>query len=112
MSSNELHIGKLTPVVLEDGVTVEEFIKQKFSEQNTVFDDYYDSYAEQAYDVGYFVSKSGNLYEIDDEEHNPYGFEHSKKDSNGVIEYTVLFYNGGASLREVLDGIVEHEEER
>ena len=51
------------------------------------------------------------IYRVENEELDPYGFEKAVRNPDGSIDYTILFYNGGAWWGEVITNAVENLDE-
>ena len=103
MSDNEVHKGKLVPMVLS-GVTSEQRCKSackhfKFKKKP------YKTWEESLRTNGYkqvFI-RDCVIYEVHDTELDPYGFSAITENKDGTIDYVVMFYNGGGSFDEVLE---------
>lgn len=101
MSYTELNKGRMIPV--------EESIEEIAQKVITTLDTkYYASKVEEfraeAFEYGYEFFR-GKLYkmEFDIQGDNTLDYVDVVEDDNGVIEFTTIHYNGGASLLEVID---------
>jgi len=108
MSDMEAHKGKLVPMNLE-GDTLEERAKDACSQLNIESTGAHETWLECLHDRGYRkVYIRGNLiYEIKDTELDASGFSEAEANNDGTINYSMLYYNGGASFDEVLDDAVD-----
>ena len=106
----ETHRGKLVPMVL-NGVTLEERCEDACKRLGFKKADYHDTWEEAIGDEGYkkvYVdSDEAIIYEIQDKEVDSYGFVEGSKNDDGSIDYFISWYNGGASMDEVLDDVFE-----
>jgi len=109
MSDNEVHIGKLVPMVLS-GVTLEQRCKSackhfKFKKKGA------DSWEDRLREDGYrkvFI-RDRVIYEVNDEQLDPSGFSRVTENKDGTVDYTIMYYNGGASFDEALEWGVNYE---
>jgi len=110
MSEMETHKGTLVPMSLK-GATLEERAQDACRLLGYKLDDY-DSWVEVLQDRGYRSAyiRGDTIYEIQDQEVDPYGFVEATKHPDGRIEYFMSWYNGGASMSEVLDDAVAKAE--
>lgn len=109
MSDTEVHKGKLIPMVLS-GVTMEQRAKsacKKFGWKKKG----YNSWEESLRDNGYkkIFIRDRVIYEVQDEELDPYGFSCVDINKDGSLDYVVMFYNGGGSFDEVLELAVNYK---
>lgn len=109
MSQNEVHIGKLVPMVLS-GVTLEQRCKsacKHFKFKKKGFDSWEESLRENGYRKVFIRDRI--IYEVQDEELDPCGFSRVEINKDGSVDYTVLFYNGGGSFDEVLEWAINYK---
>ncbi len=111
MSEMETHRGKLVPMILA-GVTLEENAKNACVKLGLKRDDYHKSWLECLNDEGYrkVLVRGGIIYEIQDTELESSGFVEGTINDDGSYDYFVSYYNGGASLNEVLESAVKKAE--
>lgn len=110
MSEMEAHKGKLVPMVLS-GVTLEDRCSSACSllgfitiPDNTTWEEY-------LRDVGYkkvFI-RDEVIYEVQDTALDASGFAEAVVNDNGTIDYMLMYYNGGGSFDEVLDGAIDNK---
>lgn len=109
MSEVETHKGKLVPVEVV-GNTLEEKIEHICKTHGWAIDEYYDTWrevlSENAY-RDYYIAKDDTIYKIDDKKVDPEGFATGEKNEDGSVDYFISWYNGGASMDEVLDDVIE-----
>ena len=112
MSEMETHKGKLVPMVL-NGVTLEERCEDACKRFGFEKESWHDTWEECLDDEGYRKVYVSNdiIYEIQDKEVDSYGFVEGSKNDDGSIDYFLSYYNGGASLNEVLDSAVDKANE-
>jgi len=108
MSDTEAHTGKLVPMVLS-GVTLEERCEDACKKLGYKMSDFHSSYEECLRDDGYreVYVHDEVIYKIEDTELDPFGFSVADQNEDGSINYTVMYYNGGASMDEVIDEAVK-----
>lgn len=111
MSETEAHTGKITPIDLENK-TLDEWIQNKLD--TTELEEYYENWIEALedafYEDFYYDPNSEILYKIESEELDPENILEMTKNSDGSYNFTISYYNGGASFDEVLQwGIQEVE---
>jgi hypothetical protein len=114
MSEMETHKGKLTPMVLT-GVsngrvisTLEEQAEEVCSMYGCDRDEgmtWVEAIDEYLYEDVIIID--GVFYKKEDKTLDSFGFIESTKNDDGSFDYFVSFYNGGASLGEVLESIVK-----
>lgn len=108
MSETETHKGKLSPVIIvnPDGEErAEEICKLVGIERTEAFNTWQEALDEFGY--GRIVEFNKQVYLVKDIELNPYGFVESEKTDTGEIDYFISYYNGGASLTEVLELVIK-----
>lgn len=112
MSDMESHTGKLIPMVL-NGVSMEERFEDacnklgyKFNEK--LHDSWEECFKENCYRDAHVIGDV--IYKVEDEELDPYGFATASRNEDGSINYNMMYYNGGASFTEALDGCIEYME--
>ena len=113
MSEVETHKGKLVPVEVV-GNTLEEKIEHICKTHDWDKDEWYDTWQEVLEDNGYreyYIAKDDTIYKIDDKKVDPEGFATGEKNEDGSIDFFISWYNGGASMDEVLDGVLKDIEE-
>lgn len=112
MSETVMHIGKMKKVDLQ-GKTTLEFAEQKLLESQKEMDDFFEDAVEwlvEEYYGEYFLANN-ELYEIlEDKKDESFDVAEGTLNPDGSISYIAMFYNGGASLREVLEEIVNKVE--
>ena len=103
MSEMETHRGKLVPMDLP-GDTLEDRAREACLKLCLEKEDYHDTWLDCLEDEGYKkVHINGDvIYEIQDEELDSYGFVEGTANDDGTIDYMISWYNGGASMDEVL----------
>lgn len=113
MSETEAYTGKLTPID-RDGKTVEEWIQETLNmSSKPEHESWIGWYSEQRYnhpDREYpeilYSPETDILYLIEKTKMDTNGFTVSEKHDDGSASFTVLYYNGGTDLNEVLSGIL------
>ncbi len=112
MSETEVHKGKLIPLSL-NGVTMEERAKNACEKYGYEKSSWHRSYLECLRDEGYktVYVRGDIIYEMKDLELDACGFSDATKNEDNTIDYLVMFYNGGASLDEVIDEAIDRAEE-
>lgn len=111
MSDYESHVGKLRKVDLEDK-TIEEFFEQKCKEDGIEWDEYLESW-EEVYDYhtdNYYKYLVVNdvVWEVFDRvKLDCIDGVHIVDNKDGTYSFNTTFYNGGASLGEVLEDAIE-----
>lgn len=109
MSETETHKGKLVPLYFE-GNTLEDRAREACLflglERDT---QYHKSWLECLEDEGHEKVFIHNdiIYKIDDQEVDPEGFSEATVNDNGSYDYFISWYNGGASMNEVLQQAVK-----
>lgn len=109
MSEMEYHIGRATPVVIPENVTVEQFCEILCGKLN-ISKDSYDSYKEALVSENdhYFVHENTQtLYKVFDKHMSEDDFSHAEEDYDGNVDYAVGYYNGGCSFNEALDAAID-----
>ena len=109
MSDNEVHKGKLVPTVLS-GVTMEQRAKsacKHFGWKKKGFNSWTESLIENGYRKVFIRDKV--IYEIKDEELDSDGFSCVDLNKDGSVDYTIMFYNGGASFDEALEWAINYK---
>lgn len=107
MSETEYHTGYLRPIQMGDDsveTVAEDLCKLEGWELDLA---YYATWTEVLLDEGYgaYLIVDDQIYRIYDEELGPYN-SRAYLDRQGRVLYTAVFYNGGASLPEVLEKLV------
>lgn len=109
MSRTELHIGVMRKVDTQDKTDIEfavDTLKEKGKELNDFYEDALEQLVDEYYEQ-YFLA-NGELWEIlEDEEHEDMYVAQGTVNTDGSISYVAMYYNGGASLSEVLEEIIE-----
>ena len=108
MSEMETHKGKLVPITNVEG-TQEERAKEICSRLGLEREEYHNSWLECLKDGGYrkVYIHGDTIYEIRDERLDSYGFVEGTANDDGSIDYFISWYNGGASMDEVLDDVMD-----
>jgi len=102
MSNTEIHKGKMR--LVESSLTKEDFMKDQLQNEGYSFDsnniayDFFEHFYEK-----YFISKSGRIYEILEDEELDEDVREFTNNPDGTIDYIVMFYNGGACLTDILE---------
>ena len=112
MSQTETHKGRLVPMNLL-GPTLEDKARQACCALGLKREEtYHDSWVEALEDEGYkkVIIHNDTIYRIEDTEVEPNGFVEGSKNEDGTYEYFVSYYNGGASLSEVLESAIAKAE--
>ena len=111
MSEVELHIGKLKKIDL-NGLSAEEWCKQKCDQLGYDVDYTYDSYQEAlAIKSDKYIVVNNKVYEIDEKSLDPYdGIDEFYDNGDGTYSYIMEFYNGGTCLLECLESNLENIE--
>lgn len=109
MSDMESHTGKLIPMHYE-GATLEERAEKCCNEFGFAKSSFHKSWEECLRDEGYrqIYILDNIIYKVDDEELDPFGFATATRNEDGSINYNLMYYNGGASFTEALDGAIEY----
>ena len=108
MSKTEAHTGKLVPIEVF-GLTEEiraESICTQFGFEKS---EYHDSWIECLEDEGYrkVLRHNGIMYKVNNVEHDPDSFSTCNINSDGTIDYMMIYYNGGASFDEALEHAID-----
>lgn len=109
MSETETHRGKLVPMVLS-GVTLEERCESACNELGYEMGKYCDTWEECLSDDGYkkVIIRDKVIYRIvDDVEVPSDGFAEATANEDGSINYFISWYNGGASMDEVINSAID-----
>lgn len=106
MSEMEHHVGKLKKVDLQ-GQTVEEFAEKLFIERGTAERPSYNStwleYLLEEYYEEYFIHGEDLYQAIEHKEQDEYDdINEYQLNEDGTISFVTKFYNGGASLSEMI----------
>ena len=114
MSEMEFHIGKAKEIYKEQNTfeeKVEELSKQTgLLVKDLIEEDYGDDYKSMVYRGDYvYVNKTNKLYKlIDDKDVEEEGYlSEAHEDEEGLINYKLRWYNGGASFDEVFEKAIE-----
>ena len=114
MSQTIRQKGKLKLIPKLEGETLEQqckrVIEYNLNSNINNYEDYYNSYEEQLLDEFYnsYYSYHGNLYELEYEDLDcSYDFAEGNLNEDGSIDFHVMYYNGGASLSEILDEVMK-----
>ena len=110
MSEMEAHKGKLIPILNLPGTSAEDDAKEICRRLGIAMPHYYDNWVETLDDEGYrkVVYRNGVWYSIQGERKDEIGeFVEGHKNADGTYNYYVYYYNGGASLTEVLEEAME-----
>jgi hypothetical protein len=112
MSEMETHKGKLVPLVCT-GCTLEERAEDVCGLLGFEKSEYHSTWVECLEEEGYkrvLILDDEHIYEIQDCEVDPYGFANATRNNDGTIDYFISWYNGGASMDEVLKEAIEDNE--
>lgn len=108
MSQTEFHFGKIKPVQIPEGQTLEEWCKGKCAEEGVTEIPFYNKSWEETYRYNgknkYFIHKR-KVYEFIDH-HESQDSEYFMKlfqDPDGTITFVGQFYNGGTCFSEMLE---------
>ena len=101
--------GKLRKVKVDN---LEQFCKEKIIEfgYNPELPSYFNTYIDYLVDEEHkkYISINNELYEIlEKEKFDTYNMFNSKKLKNGIIEYEVIYYNGGCGFEEAIERAIE-----
>ena len=110
MSDIEHRKGKLIPLYKDVCCTLEEKCR-KLADENGWDIESYDDMREMIAEEGYRKYYLGDyaLYKIDDEEVDPYDdITHGVVDPDGTVEFEIKWYNGGASMSEMIDEVMKN----
>lgn len=110
MSDVYSYEGKMVPVKLADGQTLEQWIQEELG--TTKLKSYEDSWLEKLADDRYqefhYDATSKVLYRVEKNAIDNEGFVYAQKQEDGSYWFVTSFYNGGTHLNEMLqDGIDE-----
>ena len=100
MSDNKFWSGKVIPT----GITAEDYAKSKGME----IDEDFWYYGDFPNDV---VVINGMIWITDGKNLDPYGDVISTKNEDGSFDITVLYYDGGTCLSEIIEEVINKEEE-
>ncbi len=108
MSEMETHKGKLVPIT-NAGDNLEEQAKEICSRLGLEREEYHKTWIECLRDEGYrkVYIHGDTIYEIQDTQLDSYGFTEGTANEDGSINYFISWYNGGASMDEVLDDVMD-----
>lgn len=111
MSEVESYKGKLVPVEM-NGLSLEEKCKELCSatELDSYVQSWFEQLKEEKYDSYYYSKQLDTLFAVEKTELDPEGFLEMTKNEDGSYEFMTSFYNGGASIAEVLDSGIKHTE--
>jgi hypothetical protein len=108
MSRTEVHKGKATPMnmdVFEFLTKHPELVQLGYKDCDDIYEVFYNGLT-----CGYeeYILIEDMVWEIDNQELDPYGFSFAEKNPDGSFTYFVSFYNGGCSLGEAIQEVVEN----
>ena len=111
MSEMETHKGKLVPITNLPGVTTEDDAMEICNRLGLKRVEWHESWLECLREEGYeYCYYDGvTFYEKHDKELDPYGFSEITKNDDGTIDYFISWYNGGASMEEVLEEAIKND---
>lgn len=108
MSEMDTYRGRLIPVD-RNGLEVEAWI-QKLLGWNSLderyYSDWFEALGEEHYNQYVYDSRTDMLYLVERERLDPYGFIEASRREDGSVDFTVSYYNGGASFDEVMEAAI------
>lgn len=108
MSETETHKGKLIPITIPDGTTLEEYAEEACNRLDLGCEAWpWRSWLECLEDHRKIVILDDVIYWVEDEKLDPYGFIEGTLNEDGSIDYFISYYNGGASFTEVVEVVAK-----
>lgn len=112
MSEMVTYRGRLIPVDRR-GLGIEAWIRELLgwdSLDTRGYGDWFEALDEERYNQYVYDSATDTLYEVERERLDPYGFIEASRREDGSMDFTVSYYNGGASFGEAMEAVLRKSE--
>lgn len=106
MSEMDTYRGRLTPVDRK-GLGIEAWIQELLGWDSLGdYMDWFEALDEERSNQYVYYSATDTLYEVERERLDPYGFVEASRREDGSVDFTVSYYNGGASFDEIMESAI------
>ena len=106
MSEMDTYRGRLIPVD-RNGLEIERWIQELLGGDSLEgYSDWFEALDEERYNQYVYYSTTDTLYLVERERLDPYGFIEATRREDGSVDFTVSYYNGGASFDEVMESVI------